>query len=428
MLDLAILASAGLVLVSFAGFTAAGATLRAAHNRRLSSAQRQNRVRDLRNKVELARLKSNLSSSEPADGGLPWRVLEVAEVVQESADCRSFYLVDPYGSELPSFQPGQYLMLRPALAGSYQTTRCYSLSSAPDARYWRITVKREAAPGVVSERSPRRQGGLSAWLHDTIQPGDYLMVGGPAGQFYLPAENEQPLVLLAAGIGVTPMASMMRWSLENMPDRPVSLLFQAQDTDHWPLGSHLHQWQAFPAANVVSYFSRMEAAEVEQIQSDHQGTLQAGRFTGQMATAMPRGYEADYFMCGPDAWMTAIRSQLIESGIPSEQIHWESFGSAPSKEPSQADGAAQNNSAPACVRFAHSDVDAQWQGDQSLWELARENGVEIPSGCLSGVCGCCRVKLLEGSVCHEKNVALELGHNECLSCIAVPSGDVIVDA
>jgi len=428
LLNLVLLASAGLVLVSIAGVTATRTTLHVARNRRLGLAERNSRVRDLRNKVELARLQSSLSSSEPADGQLPWRVLEVAEIVQESDDCRSYYLVDPYGGELPGFQPGQYLMLRPALAGSYQTTRCYSLSSAPDPRFWRVTVKREAAPDVVSSRSPRRQGGLSAWLHDTIQAGDYLMVGGPAGQFYLPEGNQQPLVLLAAGIGVTPMCSMLRWSLEHTPDRQVSLLFQAQDVDHWPLGSHLHQWQAFPAANVVSYFSRMEANEVAQIQGDHLGTLQPGRFTGQMATAMPRGNEADYFLCGPDAWMTAIRSQLVDSGIPAEQIHWESFGAAPSEQKTRANGEAQNNSSPACVRFAHSDIDAQWQGSQSLWELARENSVEIPSGCLNGVCGCCRVRLLQGSVSHEKPVALELGQNECLSCIAVPNGDVVVDA
>lgn len=423
LLSTLLLLSVGILLVGLIGFRATSNGLSAWKDRLCAHSRREADVQALRQKVEVARLHSDLDASEKSDLG--WRVMQVAEVVDESADCKSFYLVDPYSQALPSFRPGQHLMVRPALAGAYQTSRCYSLSSAPDGRYWRITVKREAEPGFVSDKSPTRSGGLSAWLHDTVGGGDFLMIGGPSGQFFLPEESTRPLVLLAAGIGVTPMASMLRWSLENTPTRPVALLYQARDTLHWPLGPTVHSWQSHgPSCHVVTYFSRLEDEQMEEIGQQLPGVFQTGRFSGQIAATMPHGYEADFYMCGPDGWMNAMRDGLEDSGVPQEQIHWESFGSAPHAKPASETGDTAAN-----VRFEHSDVDAVWsRADQSLWELARESGVEIPSGCLSGVCGCCRVKLLKGSVQYDRNIALDLGDDECLSCVARPSSDVCIDA
>ncbi len=424
LLPTLLLLAAGTLLVAATGFRAVTAGKSAWTQRRSARQRRQSDVGALRQSVEIARLQSDLDASSKKDLG--WRVMRVAEVVQESADCKSFYLVDPYGQSLPDFRPGQYLIVRPALAGAYQTTRCYSLSSAPDGRYWRITVKRQADPDVVSEKSPTRKGGLSAWLHDTVGTDDFLMIGGPAGHFFLPEESTRPLVLLAAGIGVTPMASMLRWSLAHTPDRPVTVLYQAKDAEHWPLGETLHGWQTDSNnCHVVTYFSRLDEEQTTALQERFPGTMQIGRYSGQIAASMPHGYEADFYMCGPDSWMQTMRDGLSESGIPASQIHWESFGSEPGSQPTESG----SDTTAATVRFEHSDVDASWeQADQSIWELARENGVEIPSGCLSGVCGCCRVKLLKGAVNYDRSVTLELGEDECLSCVARPSGDVCIDA
>jgi hypothetical protein len=203
---------------------------------RASAEVRQRRATDLRGlrqAAQVARLNSELQAS-PQAAGIPWRVMEVAEIIDESADCRSFYLIDPYRQALPMFLPGQHVLVRPALAGAYQATRCYSLSSSPDERYWRITVKRQAAGAdertVLDQQKARRpsatqqsskSGGLSAWLHATVGVGDCLLVGGPNGHFHIDVTSQRPLVLLAAGVGITPMASMLRWSLQNAPHRPV---------------------------------------------------------------------------------------------------------------------------------------------------------------------------------------------------------------
>ena len=147
--------------VSF-GISSGRATVQARSRRALD-------LRGLRQAAEIARLNSDLQSATAASS-VQWRVMEVAEVVDESEDCRSFYLIDPYRQPLPDFFPGQHLMVRPALAGAYQTTRCYSISSSPDRRYWRITVKRQASELRESRRTVNGQ--LSAWLHETIHAGD----------------------------------------------------------------------------------------------------------------------------------------------------------------------------------------------------------------------------------------------------------------
>ncbi|MEZ6149503.1 MAG: iron-sulfur cluster-binding domain-containing protein [Pirellulaceae bacterium] len=420
-------------------------------------------LRGLRQAAEISRLNSELQTSElqssTSGAALGWRVMEVAKVVDESADARSFYLVDVYRQSLPSFRPGQHVLVRPALAGAFQTTRCYSLSSSPDSRYWRITVKRETEVNVarrssqtddnVARRSAvglhrvpadaastpsgnfsrlpgRQQGGLSTWLHDNITAGDCLLIGGPSGHFLLREDNPRPLVLLAAGVGITPMASMLLWSQQSTPARPVRLLYQSKDLDHWPLGQSLHQtMNSKNVIRVVSYFSRMREENLLSLGQRLPGELCVGKFTSTDALAAATGLDCDYFMCGPNEWMTRLRDELCAAGVAAERVHWESFGSIASSQvavdqPSPSHELAQVENA-LMVRFEHSQVDAAWTDpQQSLWELARQHHVDLPSGCLSGVCGCCRVKLLEGEVIYDRPISVELSEGECLTCVARP--------
>ena len=371
---------------------------------------------------QVARLTSQLGSAATATTAIPWRILEVADVVQESADCRSFYLVDPYGQPLPDFRPGQYVMVRPAVAGAYQATRCYSLSSSPDARFWRITVKRHD-----SREAPNRfnTGGLSGWLHRTIGQGDCLFIGGPSGQFYLPAESTRDLVLIAAGVGIAPMASILRWSLEVTTERKVTLLYQAKDREHWPLGRNIHAWQnEVESLQTYTFFSQADADEIESLSSELPGQFLAGKLDGFTAAKLADNPNADFYMCGPDTWMEQTREQLVASGIPPEHIHWESFGSQSAQPLSE-----QSNSKIHTIRFALSNTETQWRDpDQSVWELAKANQIELPSGCLSGVCGICRVKLSSGQVQYDRQIGVELASGECLTCVARPTTDLVLEA
>lgn len=413
---------ASLCLLCIAGYQFGSVGLITTRIATIVRRRRQANLSELRQAAEITRLSCEIQASK--QNGMGWRVMEVAEVQEESEDCKSFYLVDPYGEPLPDFRPGQYLMVRPALAGAYQTTRCYSLSSAPNERFWRITVKRQES-GDDQGRQPKN-GGLSKWLHSTISPGDCLLIGGPSGQFFLPKENTSPLVLMAAGVGITPMASMLRWSLEATPDRKVVLLYQAKNLEHWPLGECLHSWQAdFPNIRLVTFCSRASDADLAGAKIKHPGIFVKGKFDFTDALRVMDSGDCDYFMCGPDPWMQAIRDGLVENGVDGERVHWESFGGTGAQPKAASEGSAEA----VAVRFEHSDVDAEWSDpEQTLWELARESDVELPSGCLSGVCGCCRVKLLKGKVEYDREVSIELAEDECLTCVTRPKTEVVLDA
>lgn len=371
----------------------------------------------LRNATKVARLHSQLSSASGQ-----WRAMEVFKVVDESADVKSYYLVDPNQQALPAFHPGQYLMVRPALAGKYLATRCYSLSVAPNSKLWRISVKRQATNKPLLK--DRKTGGLSVWLHENIREGDCLLIGGPSGHFYLPPENRSPLVLLAAGVGITPMASILQYSTHFTPQRPISLYYQVKDAEHWPLGEEMHaHHQKQKNCRVHSYVSRANNTQLGQLASRHPGVFRAGKFSASEIVQEIAQSDAHYFMCGPEPWMAQLRAQLTAVAVPDEQIHWESFGGA---SVVQAD--SQSTLADHIVEFLRSGIKSNMEGtDQSLWELAQACDVHIPSGCLSGVCGSCRVKLLRGTVQYDRQVSVALSNDECLTCVARPTSDVQLD-
>lgn len=376
-----------------------------------------------RRTAQIARLESEIAT--PASrSAVPWRIMEVREIVQESADCKSFYLVDPHGQELPGYDPGQYLMVRPALASGKQVTRCYSLSDAPRRDSYRITVKRQQ-PG---ENVVPGAGGLSAYLHDRIHPGDCLLIGGPAGQFYLAPDINTPLVLLAAGIGITPVVSMVRWSLENTPHRPILVLFQVKDTAHWPFGRMLHDLQsANRNLRAVSYFSNPAQTAIV----GNGAMVRNGKFTAKDVTRFLKEPQySNYYMCGPDGWMSGMREGLIALSVPANQVHWESFGGvSPKKSTATQAVADEKASAEFAVSFSLSGREATWcDAEQSLWELAKENEIEIASGCLSGACGSCKLRLLKGNVKYPTRITAELAEGECLPCVARPVSDVVLEA
>lgn len=432
-LDLIVLGVAGgLIALSLSQFLIAGVSQRRVRVRH--QAIHRTQLKRLRNATRIARLNSQLSTTSDGASSM-WRVMEVVKVAEESLDSKSFYLGDPNQQDLPAFHPGQYVMVRPALAGKYQATRCYSLSVAPNSKLWRITVKRQETDKPL--RPDRKTGGLSHWLHDHIGEGDCLLVGGPCGQFYLPPTDRSPLVLIAAGVGITPMASMLQFSTFFTPRRPVSLYFQAKDPQHWPLGEEVHDYcKLVDSCRVVSYFSRCDAKELQTFAKGLPGQVRAGRLNVAEIMKETSSHESHYYLCGPDDWMSNIRDQLLSQGVLAEQIHWESFGGENRSGSNAAiagaanageidDGALENIYQ---VQFARSGIDTVARGDeQSLWELAQANDVVIPSGCLSGVCGSCRVRLLEGSVSYDRYVSVSLKDDECLTCVARPVSNVVLD-
>ncbi len=404
-----------LVLSSTAALSQGWRSLRSAISVQKLRARKSNR---LQRESQNARLASHLKWQTSQHNQMAWRVMEVHEITDESKDCRSFYLRDAIGNLLPPFEPGQFVTVRPALGGSSLPARCYSLSDSPSQPWWRISVKDQSAGQSLSEI----ETSLSSWLHRRIRPGDFLLVNGPCGSFTLRSHtSEEPIVLLAAGIGITPLLSMLKHSLESAPNVPIHLFFQASDPKSWPFGEMLHTWQRNCAAlNVVSYFSR---SHVEH--ADLPGSIVQGKYDANcVINYLSQPTCARYYLCGPESWMKTLISQLERLGIPSDRIHFESFHASSDSIDETAELVE-----PWTLQLLQSGLrTAPSLHAESVWSAARKHGVELPAACHTGSCGTCKKRLLSGCVRYSQKPTVEVAEDEVLTCVAQPLGNVVIDA
>ncbi|MCP3805432.1 MOSC domain-containing protein [Allokutzneria sp. A3M-2-11 16] len=318
-----------------------------------------------------------LAATEPynAPPAQQWpRPARVVRRVRESASVTSFWLSDPLAGVRPEPLAGQHIRIHHS--GRW---RAYTVS-AVEGDQLRISVKRD---GVVS--------GL---LHDT-EPSE-LIITGPFGTMCLDSESS-PLLLVSAGIGITPMLTMIRAA----GDRPVTLLHAAREESPalWAEAKEL-----VPDARLFRSPRRLDADTV-------------------VAAASPGD---SVYLCGPVEFMRAMRAALVASGVPDSRIHQEVFVSplatsgerTPPPEPG-----------PFRVLFAESGVEAQWKAEcGTLLELAEQSGVDVSSACRAGACDTCVRRLSGGSTAYLADPVLAQGNNRILLCCSVPTSDVIIDA
>jgi len=235
------------------------------------------------------------------------RPMRVLETVRESANVMSIRFEPADGKPLPNFQPGQYVSVAVDLPDGRHQIRQYSLSDKPGIGSFRISVKRE-------EGDPA--GEISNWLHANVQPGSTLQVSHPFGEFTPDTEGDGPLVLLSAGVGITPMVSSLKRIAEVNPQRRVIFAHAARDPGH-------HALHADVAALVVA----MPNLSVVSFYEDAHGAPDAieGRMDVARMPAWPRE-EAEVYLCGPHKFMQAQWLNLINTGVPVAQLHREVFG------------------------------------------------------------------------------------------------------
>jgi hypothetical protein len=341
----------------------------------------------------------------------------IAEMVDESSDCRSFYLEDASGESLPSFLPGQHLLIQlPVDKHGRRPLRCYSLSDAPDSRYWRLTIKRVDQEDQGLDRS---RHGLSEYLHSELRPGDSVLVRGPQGHFHIDPQFDGPLVLLAAGIGITPMISMARWSLMARPGRPIHLFYQVRNSAQHPFAATLNRWkQQRHEFKVTTFYSRPNQDEIQGIHFD-----EIGRFSCEKISEKLPSNRSKFYLCGPNDWMIQQQSQLLAQGIAQDDIAWESFGGLSNGATSEK--VVEDNAREHSIRFSSSDKTAQWSSEhKSLLELAESQDIAVDSGCRSGSCGACVVKKICGKVRYTNSPSYSAGQDEVLLCVAVPEENI----
>lgn len=341
-----------------------------------------------------------------------WRPFRIAEIRQESASVRSFYLQPLDGFGLVPHEAGQHLPIRVSVPESDQPViRTYTLSTAPSDGVYRISVK--------------RQGLVSTHLHG-LRAGDTLEVQAPAGSFTIDAHEPRPAVLMAAGIGITPMLAMLRHivfeGLRKRRIRPTWLLYAARNTDDRAFDAEIAELLA-QGQGLVRLVRVLSEPGDALISRDFEIE---GRIDMPLLSAtLPFG-DYDFYLCGPGPFMQAVYDGLRGFNISDRRIHAEAFGPASLTRvadvgaPAIVLGAPSTESVP--VAFTASGKEARWSpASGSLLELAESRGLNPPFSCRSGTCGSCRTKIVEGAVTYHAVPSAEIGQGEALVCCAVPA-------
>ena len=251
-------------------------------------------------------------AKEQEGGWEGFRTFVVDKKIEESNVITSFYLKPEDGKAIASYQPGQYLTVKVQPDGdNYTHIRHYSISDAPGKEFYRISVKREDK-GVVSN-----------YLHQSLQEGDKILASAPAGDFVLEAK-EAPAVLISGGVGLTPMVSMAKTIVEQQPEREVTFIHGALNSNVHALKEEIAQL-ASENKNVTSLVAYSEPTAEDRAAKnfDKEGFIDL-----EWLKSIVPSNQADFYFCGPLPFMQVIYRALNEWGVPAENIHFEFFGPA----------------------------------------------------------------------------------------------------
>jgi nitric oxide dioxygenase len=257
-------------------------------------------------------------AKEQPGGWEGFRNFIVDKKVKESDVITSFYLKPEDGGAIASYQAGQYLTVKVQPEGDEHThIRHYSLSEAPGKEYYRISVKREDGNDVKSD------GIVSTYLHQAVQAGDVLAVSAPAGDFVLEAKD-LPVVLISGGVGQTPMVSMLHTVIEQQPEREVTFIHAALNSNVHAMKDDVAQL-AREHSNVKSFIAYSQPTEQDRAAKnfDKEGFIDLDWLKSILPTN-----QADFYFCGPTPFMKVVNSALKEWGVAAENIHFEFFGPA----------------------------------------------------------------------------------------------------
>ncbi|WP_405905210.1 MOSC and FAD-binding oxidoreductase domain-containing protein [Streptomyces sp. NBC_00828] len=354
------------------------------------------------------------------DTGPAWngfRALRVAEVVPESTTVSSIHLAAPDGTRLPAALAGQYLTLRIPGAGRPAPVRSYSLSSVSEAGSYRISVKHEP------------HGTASGYLTTKLRPGAILEVAAPRGDFVL-AEGTAPVLLISAGIGLTPVLSMLHELAAQDSDREVWWIHGARGPQEHPLAAEAHALlTSLPHAREHLFYSAATSEE------RHRSHATAGRLSKDKLIALSIPADAFAYVCGPASFMADMQHALTTAGIDPARIHTELFGTLPSINPGLTGQTGRPPHQPSgppgtgpLVTFARSGISVAFpDGERSLLELADACDVPARWSCRTGVCHTCTTRLLSGDVAYSPAPLEPPPDGEVLICCSSPDTDIVLD-
>ncbi|CAN5776237.1 hypothetical protein BH11MYX3_BH11MYX3_18440 [soil metagenome] len=375
---------------------------------------------ELRGQIKTAHEKiEKLRTAAPTPKKFWSGTLKIARIFDETHDVRTFRFVSPDGGALP-FQhvAGQYLNLQLTIDGK-RVNRSYTIASSPTrSAYCEISVKK-AVNGYGSKH-----------LHETWKEGDLVRVSAPAGTFVFAGHESERVVLLAGGIGITPMMSVVRSLTDRGWKGDIYLVFSIRFVRDVVFREEL----AYLQARVPNLHIRIT------ISGDPDAAWDGarGNITRELLTDfVPSFTRGPVLVCGPDPMMTAMRKLLVGMGIPDADVHQEAFISPPAIEANPPGGESPAHDEPALADGEVAKIAFQKSGTETetaeltVLEAAEEAGVAIPFECRSGICGQCKTKLVSGKVRMENQDALtaaDRGKGLILACQARPTRDCVIDA
>lgn len=338
-----------------------------------------------------------------------WRPFRIVRTEAESSTIRSLYLEPDDDAGLAPFRAGQHLSIRLRMEGK-AVVRSYTLSAAPSDGTYRLSVK--------------RQGAVSSLLHG-LGPGELVEARAPAGSFVIDTAERRPAVLLAAGVGITPVIAMLRHIVyEGVRKRRIrpTWLFQSARTlaerafDKEIAGLVDAGQGSIRLIRVLGQTDGADKGEDYDV---------AGRIDVALLQSILPFDDYDFYLCGPRAFMQSLYEGLRALNVADTRIHAETFGlSSLARNPDAGLPATSKPQATTPVRviFTASGKEARWQPDGgTLLDLAEARGLSPEYGCRNGSCGSCSTRVLEGQVAYPLQPSFEAKPGEALICCTVPA-------
>ena len=283
-----------------------------------------------------------------------------------------------------------------------------------------MTIKRIPPPLEQHDLPPGR---VSNYFHDNAMPGSILQVRAPAGSFVLDEDSTLPVVLIAGGIGITPLFSLARAALAVQPDRVIYLIYGVRDHRELAFSTAIALMQTqHKNFRVTIVQSHPQPRKVGEPDHEEMGFIDVAL----LQRLLPHG-QHQFYVCGPPPMLASLIPALRACGVAADAIHYEAFGPA-SLASAEAVGALHLDQ-PFEVRFARSGRTLAWTGaETNLLDFAEHHGIDVESGCRSGSCGTCGTAISSGEVRYATPPSFEVSTGQCLLCVGRPTGDLVLDA
>jgi ferredoxin-NADP reductase/MOSC domain-containing protein YiiM len=357
-----------------------------------------------------------VSGPPPAWRG--FRPLRISRKLRESGNVISLLLEPTDGQPIAATLPGQFVVLRLGPPSAPALMRSYSLSGEPGASCYRVSIKREA------------HGAASAYVDDELRVGDIVHASAARGDFTL-RPGDAPVVLLSAGIGVTPVLAMLHALAAEASPREIWWLYGTRNGREHPFAEEARGLLK-ALGHHHSYVCYSSPDPEDRPNADFDG---AGRLNMQALQELNVPHNGDFYICGPSSFMSDLTAGLKELGVAPDRIHTETFGAGLSITPGIADVPRRPPHLPAgapgsgpMVSFARSGLDVRWGPSfQSLLELAEACDVPVRYACRTGVCHTCETGLVAGKIGYRPDPVDAPADGNLLICCSQPEGDVVID-